>query len=618
MSENHNDVFSVVDALVGANEFVLGSLERGGGVYELSPILVEMEQLGKWLSGKLSKETEKVAGIASLYCKNVCAAIKRIEYSKQITLVTYKCNIACCISEIQRLVNLVYKVLTCGENALADYRKCIMDSLLEARVRVDNQEYKYRASIVLIAYNKLDYTKLAAESIYRYTDFSRGDIELITIDNGSCDGTREYFASLPNEKKIELDYNILGTHLGGMVAEGKYIVSFSNDVIATPNWLDQLLYVMEQNPDTALLVPTCNEDGISRRQGVKTNYENLYENAESAINFAKRYNKTDSKLWEERSLLMPFMCVSPATLNQCNFSDDSYTQAEFIDDDYSTSFRRAGWKMILAKDTFLHHFGGVTLNEGRRATQNNSLINMRKVYYDKWGVDAWESVGDLPGAELAFRWYKIKNDDRLLVVEPRFGAQFLEIKNMYRREGVRLGETTALVADKRYLPDAVPMFDKVVSEQSIEESIRTLVGAYNLVVVGVSLNQLPVDEYVGFLRGLHEKLVPGGAVIVPIENYAGGHYARELADGAGFQGEYSSDDFACRPVKVFSVGRLVKGICHTKGMEEYHLYGINYAEDVDDNKRWTEFATEGKTEQEIDSLKRVCSWRMMYLVIAKK
>lgn len=617
MGKNIENMFSVAGALREANDIVLESLCCSMNYCDIIPILEEMRELAEWLGRELSSETGRFAKPVALYCKNMCAAIERIAASEGISHVVYKCNIAACITEINRLLDLEYNILSSKE-AVDKYRKKIVDDLISARESVGNSEYKYRASIVLCAYNKLEYTQAAVESIYRFTDFSKGDVELITIDNGSSDGTREYFYSLPNEKKIEFDHNIIGTMAGPIAAEGRFVVLFSNDVIATPNWLEQLLCLLEQNPDVAQVVPTCNEESISRRQGVKTDYENKLENAGRAVEFARKYNRQDCRLWEERSLLMPFLGIYPALLFKYHFIDASYTQLEFVDDDLSTSFRRAGWKMILAKDTFLHHFGGVTLNEGRRATQNNSLINMRKVYYDKWGVDAWESVGDLPGAELAFRWYKIKNDDRLLVVEPRFGAQFLEIKNMYRREGVRLGETTALVADKRYLPDAVPMFDKVVSEKSIEESIQTLDGAYNLIVIGVSLNQLPVNEYVGFLRGLHEKLVPGGSVIVPIENYAGGHYARELADGAGFQGEYSSDDFACRPVKVFSVGRLVKGICHAKGMEEYHLYGINYAEDMDDNKRWTEFATEGKTEQEIDSLKRVCSWRMMYLVIMKK
>lgn len=617
MSKIIEDMSSIVGALHDANEIVLNTLDRNTNLEDVRLMLTEMEQLGGWINNEISRGYGNFDGVISSYCKNMCAAIKRVLASDNGSPVAYKCNISPCIIEIKRLFDLQFDVLK-SQSSIEQYRKKIMEDLVAAKDRLSTIEYKYKVSIILPAYNKLEYTRMAVESLYRFTDFSKGEVELITIDNGSSDGTREYFASLPNEKKIEFDYNVMGTRAGCIVAEGKYLVGFCNDVLATPRWLDQLIYVMEENPDAALLVPTCNEDAISRLQGIKTNYENSIINYDKAIAFGDQYNRIDSALWEERSLLMPFVDILPAILDDCQFLDASYTQIEFIDDDFSTAFRRAGWKMILAKDTFLHHFGGITLNEGRRAAQNNSLINMRKVYYDKWGVDAWESVGDLPCLELAFQWYRKKNNDRILVVEPRFGTQFLNVKNMYRREGFKIGETTAVVADTRYLPDALPMFDRVVSEDSLSKSVNALLGAYNLILLGVTLNQLPVDEYVGLLQNLHEHLLPGGILIVPIENYACGHYARELVDCAGFNGTYSSDDFVCRPVRVLSVGRLVKGIGQISGMKDYHLYGIHYGEDAEDNSRWIEFSIEGKSAQEVDSLKSVCSWRMMYLVIGKK
>lgn len=617
MSKIIEDMFSVAKTLHEANEVMISTLEDNAQFEEVRPILTEMEQLGSWLDNEILRGYGKFDRDISLCCKNMCAAIERTVANNNVSAVAYNCNVASCIITINRLMDLQFNVLR-SQSSIEQYRKKIMDDLRAARNKLRTEEYKYKASIVLCAYNKLEYTKLAVESIYRFTDFSKGDVELITIDNGSSDGTREYFASLPNEKKIERDYNILSASIGRGVAEGKYIVGFSNDVLATPRWLDQLLYVMDENPDAAMVVPTCNEEAISRRQGIKTNYDNSIINYDKAIAFGEEYNRTNPALWEYRSLLMPFVNVVPAVLANCQFHDVSYTQMEFVDDDFSMAFRRTGWKMILAKDTFLHHFGGITLGAGRKSVQDNSLINMRKIYFDKWGVDAWESIGELPGLELAFQWYRKKDNDRIMVIEPRFGAQLLHLKNIYRLAGFRLRETTAVVADKRYLPDALPMFDKVVSKDSLSEAVRDLPGAYNLIVIGVTLNQLPIDEYVGFLYNLHKYLLPGGALIVPIENYACGYYARELIKNTGFNGAYSSDDFVCRPVKVLSVGRLVKGIRHISGMDDDHLYGIQYREEAEDNQRWEEFSIEGKSEQEAASLKDICFWHMMYLVIMKK
>ena len=81
--------------------------------------------------------------------------------------------------------------------------------------------------------------------------------------------------------------------------------------------------------------------------------------------FAAAYNELDPRRWEERSQLMPFLAILRTDLYRIGLLDPIYTRGEFIDDDMSTLLRRTGWRQILMKDTFMHHFGGVTLGAGR-------------------------------------------------------------------------------------------------------------------------------------------------------------------------------------------------------------------------------------------------------------
>ena len=55
-----------------------------------------------------------------------------------------------------------------------------------------NGNYKYELSIGVLAYNKLDYTKMCVESILQ-TVPSDVKYELILVNNGSSDETKEYF-----------------------------------------------------------------------------------------------------------------------------------------------------------------------------------------------------------------------------------------------------------------------------------------------------------------------------------------------------------------------------------------------------------------------------------------
>ena len=90
-----------------------------------------------------------------------------------------------------------------------------------------------KLSIITLTYNKLKYTKKYVESLFKYTK----DFELIIVDNGSTDGTREYLQSLNNVKLIFNDENIgfsKGNNQGLTIAEGEYIAFLNNDILLYP------------------------------------------------------------------------------------------------------------------------------------------------------------------------------------------------------------------------------------------------------------------------------------------------------------------------------------------------------------------------------------------------
>ncbi len=83
-----------------------------------------------------------------------------------------------------------------------------------------------KTSIIILTYNELELTKKCLASIERYTD--KDKIELIIVDNGSSDGTREYISNLPDVKVILNEKN-LGFAKGcnqGIEAAGEKICCF--------------------------------------------------------------------------------------------------------------------------------------------------------------------------------------------------------------------------------------------------------------------------------------------------------------------------------------------------------------------------------------------------------
>ena len=393
-----------------------------------------------------------------------------------------------------------------------------------ARKRPRRTDFKYRVSIIVPAYNKVEFSRCAIESLFRHTDFSRGDIELITINDGSSDETEAYFNSLPHEKKINLKHNVynhLGWGIARHIAEGEYVVYFSNDAVATEHWLENLLAVHAAEKDVFWVVPTCNEGCISNRQGIPVNYENTFADMEKMQVFAAKNNVSNPLLWEERAVLMPFVSVVPNLFDVPEIrADYRYVMCDFEDDDFSTMLRRSGFRQILAKDTFIHHFGGVTLNDVRsKQGDYKSLISMRPIFRKKWKVDPWESRGYLPFLEEFLADISPKDELRILMIEPLFGEGVLALRNYFhkRRKSVIVD---ALVTDTRYLKDAYYMADSVRQWGSLDHLAEDLSENYDIIVLGAPINDLPITHIIPFFEACRKKLLqPGGFIWASVFNH---------------------------------------------------------------------------------------------------
>lgn len=246
--------------------------------------------------------------------------------------------------------------------------------------------YKYDVSIVVGAYNKLDYTKLCVESIIENTPSSI-KYELILRNHGSSDGTKEYFESIGCTKQIDLEYNGIGGIIVLRVLEGKYTCFISNDVIVGPNYLENMLRCIESDDRIMWVVPTTTN--ISNLQTIPCSFTTIAEMKA----FAKSNNISDEYRWEQRvRLCNPIELIRTKDM----FSTDgigkclrNFKQNGFGDDIASLLVRRAGGKNMLAKDAFCYHFGSITLGEDKIYNSNENFQRVRTKFHGFFGVDPW-------------------------------------------------------------------------------------------------------------------------------------------------------------------------------------------------------------------------------------
>ena len=104
-------------------------------------------------------------------------------------------------------------------------------------------------SIIIPVFNLLAYTRECITHIEQYTDLP---FELIIIDNGSSDGTKEYLRSLSSAKVIYNSENrgvYVAWNQGIKESRFEHLVIMNNDILVTPHWASALFKYSRKEPD---------------------------------------------------------------------------------------------------------------------------------------------------------------------------------------------------------------------------------------------------------------------------------------------------------------------------------------------------------------------------------
>lgn len=376
-----------------------------------------------------------------------------------------------------------------------------------------------KTAIVILTYNNLEYTRGCLESIRRHTE--EGSYRIIVVDNGSIDGSREW---LKTQQDIRLRLNETnegfprGCNLGIAMAEPEDdILLLNNDTVVTARWLENLRACLYSSPEIGAAGAVCNHN--ENLQGADFRYDTLEEMAEQA----ERNNVSDPTRWEEKIFLIGFcMLIRRAALDRAGPLDEAYSPGYVEDNDYSLRLISAGYRLMLCRDCFVHHY----LGSGFRKDLSRfypTLYANRRTFRHKWGFEtpAFDEVKfaslrllDEPDREKPLR---------VLELGCGIGVTLLKIRREYPNAELwglepdpamaRIAEKVARVgacpADR--LPPPVPAdyFDYIVAGNWFERTARPELAAAEL--------------------RMH--LRPGGKLIVELQNAAHFEVFRELLAG---------------------------------------------------------------------------------------
>lgn len=109
-------------------------------------------------------------------------------------------------------------------------------------------------SIIIVNYNTVQLTNDCVNSIVKHTNGI--NYEIIVVDNGSTDGSKELFESRTDIKYLYSDVNLgfgKANNLGVNIASGKYLFFLNSDTLLISNAVLQLFNDMVSNPRIAVL-----------------------------------------------------------------------------------------------------------------------------------------------------------------------------------------------------------------------------------------------------------------------------------------------------------------------------------------------------------------------------
>jgi O-antigen biosynthesis protein len=258
---------------------------------------------------------------------------------------------------------------------------------------------KQLASIIIPCWNQLEFTRHCIAALMRHT---REPWELIVVNNGSTDGTKDYLAGMRDAAPVRVTAIDNATNRGfpaainqGLkAARGEYLVLLNNDVVVTDGWLEQLIALTAAKTD-----PEERAESAIGLVGPMSNYaaspqlvENVpYSDLKEMPAFARRWRDQHQGKWLRVRKLSGFcLIMKRAVYDAVGGLDERFGMGFFDDDDLAERARRAGFSLAVARDLFVHHFGSRTF-AGNGVDAKKLLDENAQRFADKWGLAAPDS-----------------------------------------------------------------------------------------------------------------------------------------------------------------------------------------------------------------------------------
>lgn len=217
-------------------------------------------------------------------------------------------------------------------------------------------------SIIIPVFNRLDLTRQCLESIRRNTPANR--YEIIVVDNGSSDGTTDFFRQEQQAGYLRVVWNnenigfAKACNQGARAAKSDYLLFLNNDTVSQAGWLEPLCEVLDRDHSVAavgskLLFP----DGALQHAGVIIVLDERHPSSimvPNHIDYKQPDHPEANRMRTFQSLTAACLLVRRTAFEQAGGFDEGYWNG-YEDVDLCFTLQVQGWKLVYRPESLLIH-----------------------------------------------------------------------------------------------------------------------------------------------------------------------------------------------------------------------------------------------------------------------
>ncbi len=219
-------------------------------------------------------------------------------------------------------------------------------------------------NLVIAVYNQLHFTQQCVESIARCTSIPH---EVIIVDNGSTDGTREFLRTV--KATVITNETNLGCakawNQGIRASNGEVIGILNNDIVVTTGWLGKLIAFMEKSGHS-IVSPAAREGALDYDLEI----------------YAKEFTRRCARTKRNAEVYASCMMIRQEVFDRVGLFDENFSYGGGEDIDFLWRAKLAGFSFGMTGSALIHHFGMVTQDSVKR-TETRAYTERNMAYFEK-------------------------------------------------------------------------------------------------------------------------------------------------------------------------------------------------------------------------------------------